>query len=394
MAFDEDRKRTVLFGGDALGPTSLGDTWEWDGNAWTQMTDIGPSPRLGHAMAFDGLAHQMVMFGGEDRKSTFGDTWAWDGSDWTQLADGGPVPRRNHTLSFDTGRARLVLFGGVSAAETLLGDTWEWDGVEWTQQEDTGPSPRQLPMGAYDSVRHRTVLFGGAQLDGAGLGDTWEWDGSTWTQLSSFGATPRAAAAMVFKRDGISLFGGVASVTPGGQPRVFADTWEWDGKHWTLRQDIGPGTRWRHAMAYDSTRGHIVLFGGVQAFPTQGEPQPDQLLGDTWEHHEQSVVSGPVIIRAFTITPRTMAVGQFAKGLITLSGAAPEGGVTVGFSQDPEAPALDYSPVPPFNIPAHSSELSFDITGPLSGLSGPQDFEIVLTLATSGASARLLVTPT
>jgi hypothetical protein len=38
---------------------------------------------------------------------------------------------------------------------------------------------------------------------------------------------------------------------------LFNDTWEWDGSDWTQAQDIGPGARSHHAMAYDGARGRI-----------------------------------------------------------------------------------------------------------------------------------------
>ncbi len=46
-----------------------------------------------------------------------------------------------------------------------------------------------------------------------------------------------------------ALYDGVGSLAPGDAPTVFALKWEWDGKHWTARQDIGPGPRVGHAMA-------------------------------------------------------------------------------------------------------------------------------------------------
>ena len=53
------------------------------------------------------------------------------------------------------------------------------------------------------------------------------------------------------------------------------DSWRFDGTHWSQVQDIGPAPRVDHNMAFDSTRGAIVLFGGLDANAT---------LGDTWEH--------------------------------------------------------------------------------------------------------------
>jgi hypothetical protein len=45
MCYDSKRGRVVMFGGDSIANGSLGDTWEWDGEYWTQMDDIGPAPR-------------------------------------------------------------------------------------------------------------------------------------------------------------------------------------------------------------------------------------------------------------------------------------------------------------------------------------------------------------
>src|SRR5207249_4266269 len=62
MACDGARGRVVLFGG--RGPLVLGDTWEWDGSAWTLRSSSGPEPRLGHAMAYDADRGRVVLFGG------------------------------------------------------------------------------------------------------------------------------------------------------------------------------------------------------------------------------------------------------------------------------------------------------------------------------------------
>ena len=82
---------------------------------------------------------------------------------------------------------------------------------------------------------------------------------------------------MAFKNDSVALFGGIILSEPRA---IFGNTWTWDGKHWTLRQDIGPGPRAQHAMAFESKRGRLVLFGG------QTTTNLAITLGDTWEHSE------------------------------------------------------------------------------------------------------------
>jgi hypothetical protein len=94
---------------------------------------------------------------------------------WTQKQDMGPRPRVGHAMTYDATRRRVVLFGGDALANLLFGDTWEWDGDSWTQVQDLGPAARAFHAMAFDSARRRTVLFGGRGTNGI-LGDTWEWD--------------------------------------------------------------------------------------------------------------------------------------------------------------------------------------------------------------------------
>ena len=74
------------------------------------------------------------------QNSYFNDTWDWDGQNWTQQEDTGPN-RCAHALAYDDARQRLVLFGGGDANAQQYGDTWEWDGTTWTQRTDFGPPP-------------------------------------------------------------------------------------------------------------------------------------------------------------------------------------------------------------------------------------------------------------
>jgi len=72
MAYDSGRGRTVLFGGTGAGA----DTWEWDGENWTQMADLGPPARSDAAMAYDTHRNQTALFGGSNGMA---DTWGWMG---------------------------------------------------------------------------------------------------------------------------------------------------------------------------------------------------------------------------------------------------------------------------------------------------------------------------
>src|SRR5688500_5531731 len=97
---------------------------------WTQKQDIGPSPRYGHAMAYDAARQRVALFGGLAGGIATNDTWEWNAGDWTQVSDMGPAPRWHPGMTYDDARQRFVLFGGlvpppVGAALKEGGDTWE-----------------------------------------------------------------------------------------------------------------------------------------------------------------------------------------------------------------------------------------------------------------------------
>jgi hypothetical protein len=276
MAYDGARKVLVLFGGRTTAGR-LNDTWEWDGEMWTQVADTGPTQRTYHAVTFDSVRQRVLLFGGYGNPTVTGplylnDTWEWDGEVWTQVADTGPSPRTAHAITFDSVRQRVVLFGGWGGGADVLNDTWEWDGAVWTQVADTGPSPRMECAMTFDTMRERVVLFGGDNTtSGEFFNDTWEWDGEDWTQVADTGPLPRGFPTMAQMGTRTGLFGGY----DGGA--LLADTWEWKDLRWTQRQDMGPPNRAAHSMAYDSERQRTVLFGGI------GSSDLSTVLGDTWE---------------------------------------------------------------------------------------------------------------
>ena len=369
----------MLFGGSTLAGTSFGDTWEWDGTDWTQVEDTGPDARAGHALAYDSNRSRIVLFGGAAADGTpMGDTWEWDGTSWTQVEDTGPDSRSEMQIAFDAKATNCVLFGGLAAANALRSDTWLWDGTKWTQAQDTGPSARRAHVQAHDSVRSEVVLFGGDNGSGA-VGDTWAWDGTVWTQRAHFGPPPSASAALVFDGSVALLYGGVASLTD-PNAKVFAGTWQWDGAHWTERQDIGPGSRSSVAMAFDAARGCAVLYGGV-AVPPASSTASSHLLGDTWE--EQG--SGPPVqLTALTVNPATVAAGDATTIEADLSHRAPAGGAVVVVT------ATGAAGVPNVEVPGGATSASATYTVPAD--TPPGDATLTGQLAGSSQTATLHVT--
>ena len=285
MVYDAARGKAVAFGGsDAAFRNN--DTWEYDGAMarWVQVAPIGmrPSPRLQHAMAYDAASRRVVLFGGDDGTSTgSGETWEYDGAraTWTLVTPVGstPSPRNGHAMAYDAARRKIVLFGGTS--NMLRGDTWEYDSATrtWAQitPSTTSPSPRRYHAMTYDAARGAIVLFGGS--DGSNDAETWEYAGATaaWTQITPAGTapSPRAHHAMAYDAAGgkVVLFGG-------GDGSAAAETWEYDGAAATWAKVTpssgAPSGRTHHALAYDLARQRLVLFGGYDGTPES----------DTWEY--------------------------------------------------------------------------------------------------------------
>lgn len=294
VAYDSARQRTVLFGGRAGGPcgTELGDTWEWDGQDWQQMSPASSPPTAGGVQpVFDSKRNRTWMLVGAQM-------WSWDGTDWMLNQVAWPGSRSKSHACFDSARGRNVLFGGSAGGNpgnNVLGDTWEWDGQQWHAMAPPAPTPdaRELGAMAFDSVRQETILICG--YDGSNIGDTWLWDGITWSEPSGSAGTIRGIT-MAFDpvRGRAVTFGGLRNNGNTEDKHT-----EWDGQQWfNINVSNRPGTRWQHSMAFDPIANRIVLFGGAVTNNLQGAHNSDTWTfdGTTWT--DVTPATGPAARRA------------------------------------------------------------------------------------------------
>lgn len=180
---------------------------------------------------------------------------------WQQVATGNLDPallRYGHAMAFDEARGVTLMFGGTRDGKVGLSDTWVFDGRAWQRLEPPGrPLARAFHAMAYDPARRNVVLFGGTSDDGKTvLDDTWLWDGSTWRAVEGAPRPPaRCKHALAFdsERNRMVLYG--------GSPR---DTWEWDGEHWfdVSPRRTNPGKLESPAMAFVRGEHRMLLVGG------------------------------------------------------------------------------------------------------------------------------------
>ncbi|MBA2540403.1 MAG: hypothetical protein H0V17_12255, partial [Deltaproteobacteria bacterium] len=166
----------ILFGGLDVSDDPSDDTYAWDGTSWETLSPATrPEPRAFHAMAFDYVRGELVMFGGDGIDNQTSDTWVFkkdeSGMDTWEPRAGGPIGRSNLGMAWNQPRGAIVMFGGL-AKSSRPQDTWEWNGTSWTQLElDFSPPGRASH--ALSSSRDGVLLFGG-RAGRTSLTDTWE----------------------------------------------------------------------------------------------------------------------------------------------------------------------------------------------------------------------------
>lgn len=366
LVYDAARRKSVL-GLCSYSSSSISgfvsEIWTWDGAVWEKISS-SPLDFYGvTAGAYDVLRNQSLFFNGHttmllkgaklsayepnwqypgspdsmayDARSgrilmyqQLGGTWAWDGWGWYQLSqDSYPslYSRVGTAMAFDAARGATILFGGYTSVylgRAYINDTWRWDWktASWNKIAEDGPPARAYHAMAYDARRAEIILFGGYGYDPESASDTfdpgtWAWDGKTWTLQASSGPSVRYGHAMAYDSDRgvVMLFGGRSALD---QSTLYNDLWKWDGSSWTLVHTTGPAARSHGGLAYDSIRGKLVLYGGKGV--------GDVRFNDLWEY------AGGVWTRIKTSPPDIrqgfkMAFNE-SKGKVVMAGQGDQGG--------------------------------------------------------------------
>lgn len=188
ISYDDLRRQALSFGGiicydDLQGPSN--NTFIWDGDEWERAkSDALPSARYYSAMAYDTHRSKIILFGGlglemDDYPFTeycVNDTWIWNGSSWDEDDPTSfPSPRCGHAMAYDEAHKNVVLFGGRNEFGNIFKDTWIYDGENWRQVFPEHTPDVFQPGGMfYNKARRRITLFGHY------TDRIYEWDGTDW----------------------------------------------------------------------------------------------------------------------------------------------------------------------------------------------------------------------
>ncbi|MCB2153807.1 VCBS repeat-containing protein [bacterium] len=240
---------------------------------WTLLApSASPAVRQGTAMCYDSARGEVVLFGGWDDSQIFDDTWIFKNGEWTQKFPAtSPSPRAAHAMAFDSSRGVVVLYGGATekGSNTPSFETWEWNGSNWTMRS-LADHPNAAHSGAmvYDQLRSECVFFGGIEKVGATeyrRNETWVYDGVDWIQKTGLATSPPVLKGTSIAYDtsrGVTvLFGGNEA-----DLQDVDQTWEWNGSDWSQSTPtVSPSKRTGSGLAFSATFGGVVLFGGYQS---------------------------------------------------------------------------------------------------------------------------------
>ena len=186
-------------------------------------------------------------------------------------------------------------------------------------------------------------------------------DCGTWTQTDVSGPSARANHAVAYdsERDRLILFGGTDDGGNGSGAKQ--DTWAWKDGAWTPLATDGPPPRSGHTMVYDAARDRVVLFGGWNG----------DYLADTWEWDGSAwhlrAGGGP--------SPRESQVMVYdpARGVtLMFGGAGSEGSMGDFWQWDGETWSYLNTKVPPGRFAA---VMAYDLSRSVAVLFGGYDGE-------------------
>lgn len=158
----------------------------------------------------------------------------------------------------------------------------------WRLMTPTSSPPARV-QSAVSFDGQGVVLFGGVfwTSQGSFFNDTWRWDGSDWSDLRPATApSPRAGSAMAYDsvRQRILLFGGDRDSL------YLNDTWEWDGRTWSqLSPSSRPPAFQRPRMAFDPVRQRMILVGTTQRFGSSTVMHTWEWDGVNWSQASSSL---------------------------------------------------------------------------------------------------------
>lgn len=260
LAFDPLRGVAVAYAPGV--PTTVSAVWEFDGSDWLQRVALNAPPAVADAaMAWDPVGVACLL-----RTVTVGTgspptCYRWDGANWTTWAAVGAPGAPGFSLATAPNQSGVVMSGGATPPGAWLPSVLWHGGTSTSLELPNAPVPRSNSVAWLDEARGRTVVTAtGTNFFASNLG-SWYWDGAVWSQppagrriSHSYHRQPLVYDSW---RGRVVTFGGMNA------QQVHGELWQYDGRL-VERLPGGPLPRIANGLAFDSWRGRVVLVGGAE----------------------------------------------------------------------------------------------------------------------------------
>jgi hypothetical protein len=273
VVFDPVRDRAIVYAQSSL------KTWVLDlrdGPVWETLPAAGYPP-LGEAAIYDPVRDRIVLFAralGDNTCAVWTLSLGVDPA-WTRITPAGQAWGVQRPVAiYDPEGDRMILMGGAFPEYFMTGDVMALSlggTPEWScALPGDYPLSRWCHAGVYDSRERRLIVQGGDRdfADSKQLGDTWAVNLTgtpAWTPLTVAPPAPRVDHAVAWdsKRHRMMVYGGYSSTWGAGSSDL-GDVGAYQGAEWAPFDVAGtpPDPRARASMVYDPVRDRLVVFGG------------------------------------------------------------------------------------------------------------------------------------
>ncbi len=285
--YDPLRDRVLVLGGGRIRALNLGA-----GPSWQLLSATATPTGTGYRTVYDPVRDRLVAFGHPLDVAERRNVWALPLTDtlrWSEIVPLYPMDDLEGTVAiYDPDGDRLVLMGGYDPYREYghlnVALALNFEGTPtWTQLTDWDAPlhARWYHVGVYDSREHRLIVHGGSKDNGT-LGDSWGLDLTgtpAWSAVTGVPPAPRQghAVAMDTRRGRMLVFGGrTDSYCAFCSWYYYSDLNAYDGVGaWSDLDTPGPSARAFASMIYDPVRDRVVLYGGMNE---------GTLFGEVWSY--------------------------------------------------------------------------------------------------------------
>ena len=249
----------IATGGQIIPGSIVGETYEYDGSAWTDASaDMGNS-KIQRASC--GTQTANLVAGGQPDTAAVEE---YNGTSWAEQTD---IPEARDAAAMTGIQTAAIFTGGDYPNGNNNAETFEYDGSSWTDGTDIPTAVRAHAMFGTQSA---AVVCGGYTT--TRVATTYEWDDSSWTTGGNMITARYGAVGCGTQTDGL--------IAGGDQSPYSSATEGYDGSVWSTR----PSMATAREMGGEASSGPSSLTmgcGGVTASAGEGVVNTEEFTGDT-----------------------------------------------------------------------------------------------------------------